>query len=97
MAQHPQWFCMNRRGFLKALTGGGALIAASQLLSFAKDAPLVFPLRGRWERLSVGYVRIGPLLKGILAGHLHIDVHLLLLLFFVAKTVGTRPFLWGQQ
>ena len=49
---------MNRRGFLKALTGGGALIAASQLPSFAKDDPLVFPQRGKWERLSVGYVRI---------------------------------------
>ena len=49
---------MNRRGFLKALTGGGAMIAASQLPSFAADDPSVFPLRGRYERLVLAYQRI---------------------------------------
>ena len=42
---------------MKTLAVGG-LVAAVDLPSFAKDDPLVFPQRGRWERLSVGYVRI---------------------------------------
>ena len=49
---------MDRRGVLKALAGGGALLATSRLPSFAKDDPFVFPQRGRFERLSLGYVRI---------------------------------------
>ena len=45
----------------KFLTGGGmaagGLIAISALPAFA-DNPVLFPQRGRWERLSIGYQHI---------------------------------------
>ena len=52
---------MQRRTFLKSLAGTGALIATSQLPSWGKDRPEVFPERGTWERLSLSYavVNIG--------------------------------------
>lgn len=52
---------MQRRDFLKTLAGTGALIATSQLPSWGKDMPEVFPERGTWERLSLSYavVNIG--------------------------------------
>ncbi|MBO4625185.1 MAG: metallophosphoesterase [Bacteroidales bacterium] len=52
---------MQRRSFLKSLAGTGALIATSQLPSWGKDRPEVFPERGTWERLSLSYavVNIG--------------------------------------
>ena len=52
---------MDRRLFLKSLAGTGALIATSQLPSWGKDIPEVFPERGTWERLSLSYavVNIG--------------------------------------
>ena len=52
---------MQRRDFLKTLAGTGALIATSQLPSWGKDRPEVFPERGTWERLSLSYavVKIG--------------------------------------
>ena len=49
---------MNRREFLKAFAGGGALVATSQLPAFGEDNPAVFARRGKWERLMVGYVAI---------------------------------------
>jgi len=48
----------NRRDFLKALAGSGALLATSQLPTFGKDDPSVFPQRGKYERLMLGYIRI---------------------------------------
>lgn len=52
---------MQRRHFLKAMAGTGALIATSRLPSWGKDRPEVFPERGTWERLSLSYavVNIG--------------------------------------
>ena len=52
---------MNRRGFLKSAFAGGALIATARLPSSGKDDPSVFPRRGRFERLALGYsiVRAG--------------------------------------
>ena len=52
---------MDRRQFFKNLGGAGALIATSQLPSWGKDRPEVFPERGTWERLSLSYavVKIG--------------------------------------
>lgn len=52
---------MQRRTFLKSLAGTGALIATSQLPSWGKDRPEVFPERGTCERLSLSYavVNIG--------------------------------------
>lgn len=52
---------MQRRNFLKAIAGTGALIATSRLPSWSKDRPEVFPERGTWERLSLSYavVNIG--------------------------------------
>lgn len=43
------------------MAGTGALIATSQLPSFAKDKPEVFPERGDWERLALSHaiVNIG--------------------------------------
>ena len=52
---------MQRRDFLRTLAGTGALIATSQLPSWGKDMPEMFPERGTWERLSLSYgvVNIG--------------------------------------
>lgn len=52
---------IDRRSFFKRMAGAGALIATSQLPSWADDKPEVFPERGRYERLSLSYavVRIG--------------------------------------
>ena len=49
---------MNRRDFLKSAFAGGALIATSRLPSFGEDDPSVFPERGKYERLSLGYVTV---------------------------------------
>ena len=49
---------MQRREFIRALAGGGALLATSQLPSFGEDDPAVFARRGTWERLQLGYVAI---------------------------------------
>ena len=46
---------INRRSFLKRMACSGALIATSQLPSFAEDKPSVFPQRGQYERLSLSY------------------------------------------
>lgn len=45
----------NRRTFLQRMAGVGALIATSQLPSFAQDDPTVFPKRGQFERMSMSY------------------------------------------
>jgi predicted phosphodiesterase len=45
----------SRRDFL---TTAGGLIAVSSLPSFAKDDPVVFPERGRYERLTLAYQHI---------------------------------------
>lgn len=52
---------MNRRDFLKSAFAGGALVATAKLPSFGEDNPSLFPQRGKYERLSLGYsvVRIG--------------------------------------
>ena len=52
---------MNRRDFIKSAFAGGALIATADLPSLAKDAPSLFPERGKYERLSLSCatVRIG--------------------------------------
>lgn len=52
---------MDRRSFVKSLAGAGVLIAASELPVIAEDKPEVFPERGKWERLILGYavVNIG--------------------------------------
>ena len=49
---------MNRRDFLKSAFAGGALIATAKLPSFAEDDPSIFPQRGKYERLSLGYATI---------------------------------------
>lgn len=49
---------MKRREFIKALAGGGALVAASRLPVFGDDNPAVFHRRGIFERLHLGYVDI---------------------------------------
>lgn len=51
----------SRRTFLQRMAGVGALIATSQLPSFAEDNPTVFPKRGKFERMSMSYaiVNIG--------------------------------------
>jgi len=46
--------CVSRRAFL---AGGASLAAAASLPSFGDD-PALFPGRGRWERLSIGYHHI---------------------------------------
>ena len=49
---------LSRRGFLKGGAAAfGGIAAASTLPVFADD-PALFPQRGRWERLSIGYHRI---------------------------------------
>ena len=52
---------MNRRDFIKSAFAGGALIATADLPSLAKDAPSLFPERGKYERLSLSCatVRVG--------------------------------------
>ena len=56
---------MKRRDFFKGMAGTGVLIATSQLPMFAQDKPApaqddpsVFPLRGRYERLSISYATV---------------------------------------
>ena len=49
---------MNRRDFLKSAFAGGALIATAKLPSFAEDDPSIFPQRGKYERLSLGYATV---------------------------------------
>lgn len=49
---------MNRRNFIRAFAGGGALIATSRLPSFGEDNPAVFARRGAWERLMISYASI---------------------------------------
>ena len=48
----------SRRSFLKRMAATGALVATSQLPSLAEDNPSVFPERGRYERLALGYVTV---------------------------------------
>ena len=48
---------LTRRNFLKGGAAFGGLVAASALPAFADD-PALFPQRGRWERLSIGYQHI---------------------------------------
>ena len=49
---------ISRRGFLKGGAAAfGGIAAASALPAFA-DNPALFPQRGRWERLSIGYQHI---------------------------------------
>lgn len=40
------------------MAGTGALVATSQLPSFAEDKPEAFPERGDWERLAVSYATV---------------------------------------
>ena len=49
---------MERRDFMKALAGTGALIATSKLPLLAEDKPEVFPERGRYERLALCYATV---------------------------------------
>jgi len=49
---------MNRREFLKAAFAGGALVATSRLPSLGEDDASLFPERGKYERLSLGYVTV---------------------------------------
>lgn len=59
---------LSRRTFLKRLAGTGVLVATSQLPSFAgnpspsanspEDKPDLFPQRGRFQRLSLGYATV---------------------------------------
>ena len=49
---------INKRDFLKRLSGMGVLLATSSLPAIAEDNPAIFPKRGRWERLSVCYATI---------------------------------------
>lgn len=46
---------MERREFIRAIAGGGALLATSRLPVFGEDNPFVFPRRGAYERLQLGY------------------------------------------
>ena len=48
----------SRRDFFRRLTGMGALMATSQLPSWAEDNPALFPQRGGFERLGMNYVAI---------------------------------------
>ena len=48
---------MTRRNFFIGGTAFGGIVATSALPAFA-DNPALFPQRGRWERLSIGYHRI---------------------------------------
>ena len=48
---------VSRRDFLKGGAVAGGLVATSALPAFADD-PALFPQRGRWERLSIGYQHI---------------------------------------
>ena len=49
---------MNRREFIRSALAGGVLMATSELPLAAEDNPLVFPQRGRYERLALGYVTV---------------------------------------
>lgn len=49
---------MNKRDFLKRLSGMGVLLATSALPVIAEDNPAVFPKRGKFERLSISYATI---------------------------------------
>lgn len=54
---------INKRDFLKRLSGMGVLLATSSLPTLAKDNPSVFPKRGRFERLSISYATVNIGLK----------------------------------
>lgn len=54
---------IDRRTFIKAVAGSGALIATSSLPSFAEDKPEVFPQRGAHERLALCYAVVNLGLK----------------------------------
>ena len=72
---------MTRRGFIGRTLSCGALFAVSRLPSFA-DERTVFPARGDHLRQLndpvtrgfIAHLQAQPLLKAILAGHLHIGV-----------------------
>ena len=49
---------LNRRGFLNSAFAGGALVATARLPAFGKDDPSLFPYRGRYERLALGYATV---------------------------------------
>ena len=49
---------MNRREFIRSALAGGVLMATSELPLAAEDNPSVFPQRGRYERLALGYVTV---------------------------------------
>ncbi len=49
---------INRRNFLKRMTGMGVIVATSQLPVVAEDDPTVFPKRGRFERLILNYATV---------------------------------------
>ncbi|MBO7683213.1 MAG: metallophosphoesterase [Kiritimatiellae bacterium] len=49
---------ISRRDFFKGGAAFGGLFATSALPSFGADKPELFPQRGRFERLSVGYQHI---------------------------------------
>lgn len=68
---------IDRRGFLKSLAGAGALVATSQLPSFAADAePSLYSQRGKFERLALSYAVVDlGLEKPFSVMHIS-DVHL---------------------
>ena len=49
---------LDRRTFLKRMTGMGVIVATSQLPVLAEDDPTVFPQRGRYERLALNYATV---------------------------------------
>lgn len=49
---------MDRRLFLKTFAATGALVATSELPSFAEDDPSVFPRREKHERLVLNYATV---------------------------------------
>lgn len=49
---------INKRDFLKRLTGVGVVLATSSLPTLAEDKPSIFPERGHYERLSMSYATI---------------------------------------
>ena len=65
---------MNRMGFLKALTGG-ELKKAFRDRDVAFSGDYARQLSDKTTRDFITYLKTEPLLKGILAGHLHIDVN----------------------